>query len=265
MGLAPKPTLRRAGITRARVAAARVWCERQTLSLFSERQSPRSRILCYHSIGTRSWGINDVSPKRFRSQLETALNAGYRFVPAELIAAEPGDDPRLAITFDDGLASVAMSAAPVLKELGIPWTLFVVTDWADGKHDFGPGTMLGWGEIDALAAAGAVIGSHSVSHPNFGRISNEAAEQELHESRLTMSTRIGITPTSFAIPFGQSLNWTAFAQESAQRAGYVTVYAQSEERRHPGTVARTFVTKFDNRPIFKAALAGAFDRWEEWV
>jgi peptidoglycan/xylan/chitin deacetylase (PgdA/CDA1 family) len=140
-----------------------------------------------------------------------------------------------------------------------------VTDWADGKHDFGPGVMLGWAGVEKLAADGVAIGSHSVTHPNFGKIDVERAEQELYESRLTMASRIGITPASFAIPLGQSKNWTDETEAAARRAGYMTVYAQSEDRRHPATVARTFVTRFDDARIFRAALAGVFDRWEEWL
>lgn len=261
----PKPMLRKAGITRSRVAALRMRCERYALGYLGERQPPRSRILCYHSVGTPAWGVNDVSPARFRLHLETALKAGYRFVPADLIAAEAGDEPRLAITFDDGLRSVAVNAAPILKELGIPWSLFVVTDWADGNHPFEPEAMLGWDEIEALAAAGVTIGSHSVTHPNFARLDEARVEQELYESRLTMASRIGITPAAFAIPLGQSNNWTSFADQAARRAGYLHVYAQSEALRHPNTVPRTFVTRFDDGRIFRAALAGAFDRWEEWV
>ena len=77
-------------------------CERTALSVAGERRPARSRILCYHSVGTASWGVNDVAPARFRSQIETAIRAGYHFVPAELIASdEDSDERRLAITFDD--------------------------------------------------------------------------------------------------------------------------------------------------------------------
>lgn len=261
-----KATLRRAGFTRLRAAAVRMCCERAALSLAGERRPARSRILCYHGVGTPSWGVNDVSPARFRSQLETAIRAGYHFVPAELIASgDDIDERRLAITFDDGLASVAEYAAPVLEDLGIPWTLAVVTDWADGQHEFGDGVMLNWAEIERLAERGATIASHSVSHQDFGLIDAPHAEAELFESRITIASRIGITPSAFAIPLGQTKNWNSTAQEAAIRAGYLTVYAQSEERRHAGTVGRTFVTRFDSPRIFRAALAGAFDRWEEWV
>jgi peptidoglycan/xylan/chitin deacetylase (PgdA/CDA1 family) len=265
MGVNPRPVLRRAGVTRKRVASLRMCCERYTLGYLGERQPARSRILCYHSVGTPEWGVNDVRPARFRRQLESAMELGYRFVPAELLANDPRDEPRLAITFDDGLASVARNAAPILKEMGIPWTLFVVTDWADGEHGWDADAMLGWGEIEQLASAGVTIGSHSVTHPDFGRINTGQVEQELNESRLTMASRIGITPTSFAIPLGQSKNWTDEADLAARRAGYLTIYAQSEDHRHPGTVGRTFVTRFDRGGIFKGALDGVFDRWEEWL
>ncbi len=52
---------------------------------------------------------------------------------------------------------------------------------------------------------------------------------------------------------------------AARAAGYTAVFAQSEERRPPGTVPRTFITRFDGDRIFRGALGGAFDRWEEWL
>ena len=53
--------------------------------------------------------------------------------------------------------------------------------------------------------------------------------------------------------------------KAANDAGYEIVYAQAEATRPEGTVARTFVTKFDGDRIFNALLKGKFDRWEEWV
>ena len=259
-----KKAAQRAGLTHGRVVAARLCCERNLLSRMGPRNPARSRVLAYHSIGTPLWGVNDVAPKRFRRHLEVALELGYRFVPADLIAAEGGDEPRLAVTFDDGLKSVAQNAAPILAEMGIPWTLFVVTDWADGRHGFGDDVMLNWTEIESLAANGATIASHSVTHPNFAHIADGQVEQELVESRLQIAQHLGINPMAFAIPYGQSRDWTPFAHHAATRAGYRTIYAQAEESRSPGTVPRTFITRFDTDRVFRGALNGAFDGWEEW-
>ena len=74
----------------------------------------RGRILAYHSVGTPEWGVNDVSPSDFERHLQIAVDDGWSFAtPAEVIA-EPGK-PQLALTFDDGLASVLTHAAPVLR------------------------------------------------------------------------------------------------------------------------------------------------------
>src|SRR5262249_56630751 len=89
--------------------------------------------------------------------------------PAEVIA-EP-DKPQLALTFDDGLASVLANAAPVLRHHGIPATMFVVTGWADGQPPSGQEHLvLDWQGVSALRKAGLSLASHSVTHPDFGRL-----------------------------------------------------------------------------------------------
>ncbi len=222
------------------------------------------RILCYHAVGTPAWGVNDVRPDVLRRHVETALRLGFRFVAADEIRRTGGGPRDLAVTFDDGLSSVAANAAHVLREFQIPWTIFVVTDWADGRHAFGPGLFLGWQEIETLAAQGVTIGSHSVTHRNFGRLSAAEAEDELATSRETIQARTGIRTTQFAIPFGQSRDWSVAADAAARACGYTAIYAQSERRRPQTTVARTFITRFDDERLFRAALRGAFDAWEEW-
>ncbi|HVC76696.1 MAG TPA: polysaccharide deacetylase family protein [Candidatus Micrarchaeaceae archaeon] len=261
-----KAVARKAGIRRAGVAAMRMKAERAVLAKTSRRRmTADGRILCYHSIGTGRWGVNDVSPARFRAQIEFALELGYRFVPAAAVAGGRALKTDLAITFDDGLLTVATNAAPILAEFGIPWTLFVVTDWTDGRHGFGDGVIMGWAEVARLAAGGVEIGSHSVSHPDFGSLSLASARDELAESRRLIETRTGIRTNAFAIPLGQSKNWSSQAHEVAGDAGYKLIYAQAVVNRPPGTVPRTFITRADDKRHFKAALEGAFDAWEEWV
>lgn len=257
------------GMRRAQIAAGRMYAERNLLaigSVFGDRPARTTgRILCYHSSGTPAWGVNDVRPADLRRHVETALGMGYRFVAADEIRRTGSNDRDLAITFDDGLSSVAANAAPILREFQIPWTLFVVTGWADGTHNFGDGLLLGWREIESLATQGATIGSHSVTHRNFRHLTADEVQYELFESRRAIMDRTGIPATSFAIPFGQSVDWSPEATAAATAVGYEAIYAQSEYRRPPGTVARTFITRFDDERIFRAVLRGVFDSWEEWL
>lgn len=240
-------------------------CERHILAAVGQaRKRYIGRILCYHSIGQEDWGVNDVTPSMFRKQIETALNAGFRFVPAQEIVRTGGGEKDLAITFDDGLKTVLTQAAPILKEYGLPWSFFPVSEWSDGRHDSNDDVFLSWNDIETLLKSGAEMGSHSATHPQFQRIGRNQMIDELAGSRELFQKRLGFAPDTFAIPFGQSGNWTEEAHKLAREAGYSVIYAQAEETRATDTVARTFVTKFDHEFIFRALLKGKFDRWEEW-
>ncbi len=264
-----KKIVKATGLQRNDLAAARMFCERYSLAAFKgigpNRGRSQGRILCYHSVGQAATGVNDVTPKRFSKQIEFALRQGFRFVPASQIALTGGDRRDLAITFDDAWSSVASEAAPILRGFGLPWTLFVVSSWCDHRAAWARESILSWHAIERLMAMGAEIGSHSVTHPDFGIIGREEMAAELHGSRERIASCLGVAPDSFAIPLGQSMNWPAAAGEIAREAGYKLVYAQAEETRPSGTIARTFVTRFDDKWIFPALLHGAYDRWEEWI
>jgi peptidoglycan/xylan/chitin deacetylase (PgdA/CDA1 family) len=264
-----KKIIRTTGLQRQHIAAARMYCERHWLATTANSQTLRARskgrILCYHSIGQSVSGVNDVKPKQFRRQIELALRSGFQFVSPAHIAQTGGDAKDLAITFDDAWASVLREAAPVLRDYKVPWLLFVVTSWSDHKSNWAKEHILSWGDIDRLMADGAEVGSHSISHPDFGRIDETQIIDELGGSRETIRQRLGFAPNTFAIPYGQSMNWPLAAGRVARDTGYDTIYAQAEETRPRNTVPRTFVTRFDRDRIFGALLRGAYDHWEEWV
>lgn len=261
----PVQAMNSVGIHRHHIAGARCGCERHLISALGRaRRRYIGRILCYHSVGQADWGTNDVTPEQFRRHIELALEAGYNFVPASEIVRTGGGPKDLAITFDDGLKSVLTQAAPILKDYGLPWTFFPVSEWSDGRHESGDNTFMSWNDIEKLLKSGAEMGSHSATHPQFQTLSRDQIIEELSGSRDLFRQRIGIAPDTFAIPFGQSGNWTKEAQDIAREAGYSIIYAQAEETRPTDTVARTFITKFDHDFIFRAVLKGKFDRWEEW-
>ncbi len=249
------------GRLRAERWALAAWAVAANRSAGSAR---RGRILAYHSIGTREYGVNDVRPRDFERHLQIAVDEGWSFAtPAEVIA-EP-DKPQLALTFDDGFASVLASALPVLRHHGIPGTAFVITGWADGQApDDLRRLVLDWRGVSALQEGGMTVASHSVTHSDFGRLEPGAARRELEASRERLRRVLGVETSEFAIPNGQSRNWTTAAGRASAEAGYTRVYAQCVNTRPAGTIARTFITRIDRPALFRAALAGAYDDWEEW-
>jgi peptidoglycan/xylan/chitin deacetylase (PgdA/CDA1 family) len=96
-----------------------------------ERALGSGGILAYHGVGPGGFspGIH-VTPDTLRRQLR-ALAGRYRVVPlSEIVARLRGGQSirgHLAVTFDDAYWGVARYAEPILRELGIPATVFVVT------------------------------------------------------------------------------------------------------------------------------------------
>ena len=95
-------------------------------------------ILCYHRVlpreRKRAYFIEDlvVTPECFRAQCRT-LRRHYNVLPlhaavGQLIEQRSSDKPLAVITFDDGYVDNHSYAFPVLKELGLCATFFVIAD-----------------------------------------------------------------------------------------------------------------------------------------
>ena len=104
-----------------------------------------------------------------------------------------------------------------------------------------------------------------MTHPNFARLTADAVAGELYGSRAQFRDRLGLELGEFAIPHGGSRHWPAGASAMARQAGYALVYAESEDRRPEDTIGRTMISGWDPDWSFRAALQGAYDRWEEWI
>jgi len=99
-------------------------------------------IVCYHNVIAGQPDALDKKCSRIsRDQMvkeATKLAADYRPVGLaeilELHAAGRPDPRAVHLTFDDGYQGVFKEAAPILTDLGIPATVFIVTDnVADGR------------------------------------------------------------------------------------------------------------------------------------
>jgi peptidoglycan/xylan/chitin deacetylase (PgdA/CDA1 family) len=189
-------------------------------------------VLCYHAVSDRWPSRLAVTRTELRRQLAHLVDRGYRGVTFSEAVTGPANGKRLAITFDDGYASLADAALPILAELGLPATVFVPTDFAGrGQPMTWPGIdewmdsgyenelePLDWDQIRALAAAGWEIGSHTRSHPRLTQLDDERLAVELSESRIELERRLGRPCRSIAYPYGDVDERVIGA---ARDAGYV--------------------------------------------
>lgn len=173
-------------------------------------------ILCYHAISVQWPAALAITPEQIRAQLEWLVRRGYRGVTFSEAMMGPASCPTVAITFDDAFSSVRERAAPLMASVGLPGTVFVVTDFADsdrplawegidhwvgGDHETELRGM-SWPELKRLEQDGWEIGSHTLTHPRLTTLSDDALARELRESRTACEQALGHAVTSIAYPYG---------------------------------------------------------------
>ncbi len=170
-------------------------------------------IVTYHAIGTPASRV--TAPARWLNDDVSALvDAGYALVSldacADWLAGRLVLPARTAVvTFDDGYASLATEASPVLQRLQVPATVFVVggrvgldNRWP-GQPTWVPGLPL----VDShmlrdLAASGVTIGSHSWTHPHLPLLDDDALEDEVVAAADRLEQMAGVPVRHLAYPYG---------------------------------------------------------------
>ena len=241
----------------------------------------RSLILAYHGIAESSAEVDPeflrVSPKAFRGQLDVLVGAGFEVVTvAELARRAAGGPPPpglVALTFDDGMADNHSVLLPILRDYGLPATIYVATGLIGRANPWmkpGTGRMMVEDELREVAAAGVELGAHTVTHPNLEELDYDACLREMIESRNVLAKLTGHPVRTFAYPF---CKYGEAAVRAARGAGFeAAVTCQWRGSWAPFEMKRVMITGKDGPASFALKLAelygpllnssaGRFTRW----
>jgi len=183
-------------------------------------------ILAYHRIAqlpvaapVPTWS---VTPQRFGEQMQGLLRRGYqpwslRKVLEQVRSGRPVPRTVFVITFDDGYANVYHHAWPVLRELGIPATIFLATAYLDSRRPFpfddwsaagSPRVAAeSWRPLSTEQCAemfdsGLVdLGTHTHTHQDF-RGRQAAFHRDVSASLEVLRDRFGLAGATFSSPYG---------------------------------------------------------------
>jgi peptidoglycan/xylan/chitin deacetylase (PgdA/CDA1 family) len=148
-------------------------------------------------------------------------------------STKPAYKTAALLTFDDGLASNFLVAAPVLESLGMRGLFFVNPGFAqlrgpaardffldrlavDRNQPFSPEewTPMTPAQITELARRGHAIGNHTFSHADLSRASTERLCHEIVDSRDVLSQWTGRAVECFAWTY----KWNAISREAWEMA-----------------------------------------------
>ncbi len=218
-------------------------------------------LLIYHRVGGGTSNELDLPVTSFRRQLDLLEGHDVLSLDAALDRLEAGDArPSVVLTFDDGFADVHHNAWPLLRERGLPFTIYLATaymgeamQWEGATAKGVPGRGLSWDQIRKMQDSGLLtLGNHTHAH-----VRPEAlTEAELDACTEAVFRRCGARPRHFTYPWGIPVP----AMESALRARFRSASTGELGRNLPGQdfmrLNRVPVRRTDPEPFFAAKLGG---------
>jgi peptidoglycan/xylan/chitin deacetylase (PgdA/CDA1 family) len=185
-------------------------------------------VLCYHRVGgPPELGVTRVARSVFEGQMTALARAGWRTLTLpEFANPRPTSHaPRtFLLSFDDGYASLARHAYPLLAGLGFTATTFVITDFIgrdntwDVQYTWRRLAHLDWPAIERWRTRGFEFASHGATHRRLTWLDDATAADELGRSRETLVARLGADAgRAVAYPFGAV---DARVERLAAAAGY---------------------------------------------
>jgi peptidoglycan/xylan/chitin deacetylase (PgdA/CDA1 family) len=225
------------------------------------------RILGYHRLARPTEPLS-VSPVQFRLQMELVRSSGatpIRLDRALEMLTAPVLGRFVCVTFDDGYRDNIEHGEPILRELGIPATIFLPTAIVDGRLDYfwyeTPPPALSWEEARSVAVQGLIdFQSHTESHRWLPDLPAEEALSELRDSKAQLERELGSSVTSIAFPSGRyGRREVRLVREAGYRAGVTTDPALNLGGDELGALRRTLVFADDDRTLFLEKFLGLHD------
>lgn len=190
-------------------------------------------LLMYHHISTRTPPSTSTSPTDFIQHLDTLNKDGFEVWPINRVVQQikrrrPLPDKVAVITFDDGYISVYEEALPILKDRGLPFTIFVNADPVNEKRPL----YMSWAQLKEAQEAGGTIANHTLSHTHLIRKQEDESDtawlervsHEIDANQQEIIKHLGSAPKVFAYPYGE---YNPEIQKLVQKMGYIAFGQQS--------------------------------------
>lgn len=146
----------------------------------------------------------EVTVAWLEQKINEYQSKGYTFVSIDNL---PEYGRWVCLTFDDGYRDNYTVAYPMLKLLGVPFTVYVTSGFIDNQLSMWwyPNQQLGMSS-DELQLMDAdplcTIGAHTVSHPKLDTLTREQQYHEIAESKQTLEALLGHEIKHFSFPHG---------------------------------------------------------------
>ena len=212
-------------------------------------------VLYYHSVDPSEANEVIISPEKLREELNFIKDSGYTTLTMSelndyILNNSPIPEKSIVITFDDGYADNYANAFPILKELDIKATIFVISNFTDKD-----GYYMTSQQIKEMSDYGIDIQSHTASHAHLNQLTYEEQLNELKTSKEKLESITEKPVISIAYPFGDYDDNTILAsKEAGYSLSFNTNRGLSDRNDNPLTLNRIYVSSAYSIEQFKEML-----------
>lgn len=220
----------------------------------------------YHRVNDNLQPNDLVVPvAKFREQM-SYLKKNCEVIGIERLLSEERKKQKVVITFDDGYRDNYLNAYPILKELGLPGTIFLITGMinTDKKRpryqDMPAPDMLSWDEVYEMSHNGISLGAHTITHPHLSKLAYEDQKKEIWGSIRTLvptGPEVSVSQLLFCYPYGDYNSDTLrILKELGVKLAFTIKPGINSEKVNPLELRRTEINGIDSLFDFKKKLAG---------
>lgn len=180
--------------------------------------SCRIPILMYHSISYEKGNNLRIPRDKFYQEMKYLKDNGFNALSFDDLyeifsGYERAPKKPVVITFDDGYRDNYLNAYPVLKELGLKATIFVITDCIDKNKSY-----LSSSEIIEMINNGINVESHTASHVELSALDYRSQFENMKKSREKLECIEKKEIKYISYPVGK---YNKYTEKAAREAGYI--------------------------------------------
>lgn len=212
-------------------------------------------VLYYHSVDPSEANEVIISPEKLKEELTFIKDSGYTTLTMSelndyILNNAPIPEKSIVITFDDGYADNYANAFPILKELDMKATIFVISNFTDKD-----GYYMTSQQLKEMADYGIDIQSHTASHAHLNQLTYEEQLNELKTSKEKLESITEKPVISIAYPFGDYDDNTILAsKEAGYSLSFNTNRGLSDRTDNPLSLNRIYVSSLYSIEQFKEIL-----------